>query len=102
MSAACRGGGETPALAGVVESGTIDLGASCTGIVQPKSRLSLGTSSAAGDAIVLLASSGIHANGVSLPASWRAAAGRLSDRYGRSGQAFGEAILAPTVLYVHR
>ena len=94
------GGGETPALAGVVEGGTIDLGASCTGIVQPKSRLSLGDKLAAGDAIVLLASSGIHANGVSLA---RKLAERLPQGYQTdvgSGQRFGEAILAPTVLYV--
>ena len=30
------GGGETPALAGIVESGRIDLAASCTGLVNPK------------------------------------------------------------------
>ena len=60
------GGGETPALAGIVESGRIDLAASCTGIVSPKDRLSLGDRLAPGDAIVLLASSGIHANGLSL------------------------------------
>ena len=47
-------------------SGRIDLAASCTGIIQPKSRLSVGDQLAAGDAIVLLASSGIHANGLSL------------------------------------
>src|SRR5512146_825904 len=35
------GGGETPALAGIVEPGRIDLAASCTGIVNPKQRLSL-------------------------------------------------------------
>ena len=93
------GGGETPALAGVLEGGTIDLGASCTGIVQPKSRLSLGDTLAAGDAIVLLASSGIHANGVSLA---RKLAERLPRGYQTDvgdAQAFGEAILAPTVLY---
>src|ERR1700754_1654050 len=59
------GGGETPALAGIVEGGRIDLAAACTGIVSPKTRLSLGAHLAPGDAIVLLASSGIHANGVS-------------------------------------
>jgi phosphoribosylformylglycinamidine cyclo-ligase len=48
------GGGETPALAGVVETDTIDLGASCVGLVQPKSRLSLGDDLAPGNAIVLL------------------------------------------------
>src|ERR1035438_9003427 len=34
------GGGETPALAGIVEAGRIDLAASCTGIISPKNRLS--------------------------------------------------------------
>ena len=60
------GGGETPALAGIVEAGRIDLAASCTGLVNPKERLSLGDRLGPGDAIVLLASSGIHANGLSL------------------------------------
>lgn len=93
------GGGETPALAGVVEGGTIDLGASCTGIVKPKSRLSLGDNLKAGDAIVILASSGIHANGVSLA---RKLAERLPNGYQTdvgNGQFFGEALLAPTTLY---
>ena len=97
------GGGETPALAGVVEGGTIDLGASCTGIVKPKSRLSLGDNLSAGDAIVILASSGIHANGVSLA---RKLAERLPNGYqtdiapyGTAGELFGEALLAPTTLY---
>src|SRR6478672_1087112 len=96
------GGGETPALAGIVEGGRIDLAAACTGIVSPKSRLSLGAHLAPGDAIVLLASSGIHANGVSLA---RQLAQRLPRGYLApvTGSAvpisFGEALLAPTVLY---
>lgn len=93
------GGGETPALAGVVEGGTIDLGASCVGLVQPKSRLSLGDNLAAGNVIVMLESSGIHANGVSLA---RKLAERLPKGYATdigNGQTFGEALLAPTVLY---
>jgi phosphoribosylformylglycinamidine cyclo-ligase len=36
------GGGETPALAGIVEAGRIDLAASCTGLVKPRGRLTLG------------------------------------------------------------
>ena len=93
------GGGETPALAGIVEGGRIDLAASCTGIVQPKSRLSLGDKLGPGDAIVLLASSGIHANGLSLA---RKLAERLPQGYLTEiapGVSFGEALLAPTVLY---
>jgi len=93
------GGGETPALAGIVESGRIDLAASCTGIVNPKSRLSVGDCLAAGDAIVLLASSGIHANGLSLA---RKLVERLPQGYLTEispGLSYGEALLAPTLLY---
>jgi phosphoribosylformylglycinamidine cyclo-ligase len=96
------GGGETPALGGIVEDGAIDLAASCTGIVNPKDRLSLGERLSPGDAIVLLASSGIHANGLSLA---RQVAARLPQGYltPLAGSAipltFGEALLEPTVLY---
>ena len=93
------GGGETPALAGIVEAGRIDLAASCTGLINPKERLSVGDKLAPGDAIVLLASSGIHANGLSL-------ARKLVERLPRGyltevepGLAYGDALLAPTVLY---
>jgi phosphoribosylformylglycinamidine cyclo-ligase len=96
------GGGETPALAGVVAEGRIDLAASCTGIVSPKDRLSLGERLGPGDAIVLLASSGIHANGLSLA---RRLAEQLPQGYltALPGSAlplsYGEALLEPTVLY---
>jgi phosphoribosylformylglycinamidine cyclo-ligase len=94
------GGGETPALAGIVETGRIDLAASCTGLVNPKQRLSLGDRLQAGDAIVLLASSGIHANGVSLA---RKLAERLPQGWltpiDERGTTYGDALLAPTTLY---
>jgi phosphoribosylformylglycinamidine cyclo-ligase len=93
------GGGETPALAGIVEAGRIDLAASCTGLVNPKERLSLGEQLQAGDAIVLLASSGIHANGLSLA---RKLIERLPDGYLTElapGLTYGDALLAPTTLY---
>jgi phosphoribosylformylglycinamidine cyclo-ligase len=97
------GGGETPALAGIVESGRIDLAASCTGLINPKQRLSVGDKLAAGDAIVLLDSSGIHANGLSLarklverlPQGWLTEV----DPANHPGLTYGEALLAPTVLY---
>jgi phosphoribosylformylglycinamidine cyclo-ligase len=93
------GGGETPALAGIVEPGRIDLAASCTGIVNPKSRLSLGERLAPGDAIVLLASSGIHANGLSLARKLveRLPQGYLSEV--APGLGYGDALLEPTTLY---
>jgi phosphoribosylformylglycinamidine cyclo-ligase len=98
----CRvawGGGETPALAGIVADGRIDLAASCTGIIQPKERLSVGDRLGPGDAIVLLASSGIHANGLSLA---RKLVERLPEGYLTpvvEGLTYGDALLAPTVLY---
>ncbi len=97
------GGGETPALAGIVEAGRIDLAASCTGLVKPKERLSLGDQLGPGDAIVLLGSSGIHANGLSLA---RKLAERLPQGYLTEiepglthGLTYGQALLAPTTLY---
>lgn len=93
------GGGETPALAGVVVDDRIDLASSCVGLVRPKSRLTLGDKLAPGDAIVLLASSGIHANGVSLA---RKLAEQLPEGYATKlpdGSLYGEALLVPTTLY---
>ena len=99
MCGVAWGGGETPALAGVVEPERIDLAASCVGIVRPKSRLTLGGKLEAGDAIVLLESSGIHANGISLA---RKVAERLPGGYAThldDGTLFGDALLEPTLLY---
>jgi len=97
------GGGETPALAGIVEAGRIDLAASCTGLINPKERLSVGDRLAAGDAIVLLDASGIHANGLSLARKLveRLPQGWLTeiDPVGHPGLTYGAALLAPTPLY---
>jgi len=93
------GGGETPALAGIVEPGRIDLAASCTGLVNPKQRLTLGDRLGPGDTIVLLGSSGIHANGLSLA---RKLVERLPQGYltpVQPGLSYGDALLAPTLLY---
>jgi phosphoribosylformylglycinamidine cyclo-ligase len=93
------GGGETPALSGVVAASRIDLAASCVGVVKSRDRLMLGERLAAGDAIVLLGSSGIHANGISLA---RKLVERLPDGYRTpigDGRTFGEALLDPTLLY---
>ena len=60
----------------------------------------LGAELRAGDEIVLVASSGLHANGASLA---RLVAGRLPDGYATvlpSGVTLGEALLEPSVMYV--
>lgn len=100
ISGVSWGGGETPALSGVVNEGTIDLAASSNGLIRPKERLTLGDKLAAGDAIILVESSGIHANGVSLA---RKLAEKLAKGYATpisDGRLYGDALLDPTPLYV--
>jgi phosphoribosylformylglycinamidine cyclo-ligase len=93
------GGGETPALKGVIQPGTIDLGGACVGVVEPKERLVLGDRLQAGDHIVLVAASGIHANGLTLA---RHLADTLPKGYGTrldDGTTYGESLLEPTPIY---
>lgn len=100
MAGVSWGGGETPALLGIINSQTVDLAGACVGIIKPKSRLLVGDKLQDGDAILLIESSGIHANGLSLA---RAVAEKLPAGYSTKltdGNTFGETILTPTYLYV--
>jgi len=93
------GGGETPGLRDIIKPEAVDLGGSAMGIVQPKTQLLTADKIKDGDAIVGFASSGIHANGVSLA---RQLATTLPNGYRTllsDGQTFGEALLKPTVLF---
>ena len=94
------GGGETPTLKGVIHPDTIDLGGSAVGIINPKERLVLGDKLAAGDAIVLVESSGIHANGITFVRSLAEKSPSIYATKLPNGRLFGEAILTPTHLYV--
>jgi phosphoribosylformylglycinamidine cyclo-ligase len=99
MSGAAWGGGETPALRGVVERDRIVLAGSAIGRVRPKKWRIRGDLSA-GDVVILLASSGVQTNGLTL---CRALAERLPRGYLTSiddGRAYGEALLDPSVIYV--
>jgi len=94
------GGGESPSLPELVASDDIELAGSAVGLVPDGQSAILGADLAPGDEIVLIASSGLHANGSSLA---RMIAGRLPDGYMTrlpSGRSFGAALLDPTVLYV--
>jgi len=95
------GGGETPTLKGIVNPATIDLGGSAVGIIHPKSNLVLGDKLAAGDAIVLVESSGIHANGITFVRSLAEKDPAIYETKLSDGRLFGEAILSPTHLYVN-
>lgn len=99
LSGASWGGGETPTLSGIVIPDAVDLAGACVGIIRPKERLTLGDKLKSGDSIVLLESSGIHANGLSLA---RKIAQRLKKGYATKiadGSMYGEALLAPTIIY---
>ncbi len=94
------GGGETPSLSGIIGPDEIDLAGAAVGEVPPGHRPVLGQDLAPGDEIVLVASSGLHANGASLA---RAVAARLPGGYRTelpSGRELGAALLDPTVIYV--
>ncbi len=93
------GGGESPSLPGLVDERDIELAGAAVGVVPQGRRPILGEDLRAGDEIVLVASSGLHANGASLA---RLVAERLSDGYATTladGTTFGEALLAPSVMY---
>jgi phosphoribosylformylglycinamidine cyclo-ligase len=93
------GGGESPSLPGLVDVRDIELAGSAVGLVPDGRDAILGARLGPGDEIVLVASSGLHANGSSLA---RAVASRLPEAYGTrlpSGRSFGDALLERSVLY---
>jgi phosphoribosylformylglycinamidine cyclo-ligase len=95
------GGGETPTLQGIVEPKTIVLAGSAIGKIAPKN-LRITGDVHAGDAIIFLASSGVQTNGLSL---CRKIAASLPQGYQTpvgfdDPRTFGEALLAPSVIYV--
>lgn len=95
------GGGETPTLGGVVEPEAIVLAGSAIGKIAPKSHRIVGDVQD-DDTILFLASSGVQTNGLSLcrrlaaqlPLGYRTPIGHGDPR------SFGEALLAPSVIYV--
>jgi phosphoribosylformylglycinamidine cyclo-ligase len=106
VDAGCTwGGGESPSLPGLLDEREIELAGAAVGVVPAGRRPILGEDLAPGDEIVLVASSGLHANGASLA---RLLAGRLPDGYatelpadrGSAGTTLGEALLEPSVMYV--
>jgi phosphoribosylformylglycinamidine cyclo-ligase len=106
VDAGCTwGGGESPSLPGLLDEREIELAGAAVGVVPEGHAPILGEGLAPGDEIVLVASSGLHANGASLA---RLLAGRLRDGYatelpaerGSVGTTLGEALLEPSVMYV--
>jgi phosphoribosylformylglycinamidine cyclo-ligase len=100
LSRCVWGGGETPTLKGVVVPEAIVLSGSAMGLIKPKERLITADKITHGDAIVIIESSGIHANGLTLA---RKIADKMPDGYLTKlsdGRSYGETLLDPTHIYV--
>jgi phosphoribosylformylglycinamidine cyclo-ligase len=101
QAGAVWGGGETPTLKGIVNAAAIVLAGSAVGRIAPKS-LRITGDVRAGDRILFLASSGVQTNGLSL---CRLIAEKLPQGYATpighgDARTYGEALLAPSVIYV--
>jgi phosphoribosylformylglycinamidine cyclo-ligase len=102
VDAGCTwGGGESPSLPGLVDGEEIELAGSAVGVIPDGREPILGAHLTEGDEIVLVQSSGLHANGSSLA---RLIAGELQAGYATplpSGTLFGEALLQPSHMYTN-
>jgi phosphoribosylformylglycinamidine cyclo-ligase len=99
QAGAVWGGGETPTLRGIVTPNTIVLAGSAVGTITPKSNRIVGDVRD-GDAIIFFPSTGVQTNGLTL---CRQIAEQLPQGYATpigDGRSYGEALLAPSAIYV--
>lgn len=94
-------GGETAILPDFYAPGDFDLAGFAAGVVE-RDKIIDGTKVRAGDAVIGLASSGVHSNGYSLVRKvvFEAAGHAAGDFVPELGRTVGEELLAPTRLYV--
>ena len=93
-------GGETAILPDFYAPGDFDMAGFAAGVVE-RDRVIDGRAIRAGDAVIGLASSGIHSNGYSLVRKivFEAAGLKVTDRVADLGGTVGETLLTPTRLY---
>jgi len=99
ISGCVYGPGESPALTDLVTADSAVLSGFGIGVIREPEHLIRSSAISDGDAIVLLASSGIHANGLTLA---RRLAASLPQGYATTlsdGSMLGAALLQPTTLY---
>jgi len=93
-------GGETAEMPGMYEKGDYDLAGFCVGVVEKKKIID-GSKVKAGDSMIAIASSGPHSNGYSLVRKIiEVSKADIHARFSNSEQTLGDALLAPTNIYV--
>ncbi len=99
IAGASWGGGETGTLKEVIVPNAVDLAGAAVGIITPSKKFITDKGLRPGDRILLLKSSGVNANGVSLA---RAIARKLPKGYATklpNGKFYGESLLVKTHIY---
>jgi len=94
-------GGETAILPDMYQPGDFDLAGFCVGVAEARAIIT-GQAITPGDAVLGLASSGLHSNGFSLVRKtvFDLAGLRVTDHVPELGTTVGEALLVPTRIYV--
>ena len=94
-------GGETAILPDLYAPGDYDLAGFCVGVAS-RSQIIDGAAVTPGDAVLGLASSGLHSNGYSLARkiAFEIGGHKVTDRVEELGTTVGEALLTPTRIYV--
>lgn len=102
QSGAALVGGETAEMPGFYPEDEYDMAGFAVGVADQKDLID-GKKLAAGDVLIGMASSGVHSNGFSLVRKvfeQEMTAEGLNTFYGELGKTLGEALLAPTKIYV--
>lgn len=93
-------GGETAEMPGMYGKGDYDLAGFCVGVVE-KQQIIDGSKVKAGDAMIAIASNGPHSNGYSLIRKIiEVSQADINAEFGTQNRSLGEALLAPTRIYV--
>lgn len=100
QSGAALIGGETAEMPGFYPVDEYDLAGFCVGVADKKNLIN-GSTLSPGDILVGIASSGVHSNGFSLVRKvFDMTPSSLNTYYNELGKTLGEALLAPTKIYV--
>lgn len=100
LAQASWGGGESATLRGIIQPNEVILSGSATGLIIPSKKALTEEKIEDGDRIILLGSSGVHTNGITL--LWTELLERLPQGYQTKlsgGQSYGESLLTPSIIY---